>query len=228
MCEISFKRVQEMVRRFCEAEHAIVYIINAFEVVLPYCVEHLELKQINELVKVEIFNRFGRETNNFEDLRECMASLHAKARANKHIGFFDSGNVDAYENAQFDYLNRFVEAKDELSVHEVGYYIREAFLAKLDFYLADLVEFRNNSTQEFERFELELNGFLIDLVRNDANNQKRGVSQQLGLKNVNELIKSAYARNYKNDLFMYRRVLHELIGTKPETSPSLGNYIFQC
>ncbi len=200
-----------MVKRFYDAARSITYILNLFETILPHCFEHLELKQINNEIKIEILNRFAKAKLNFDDLSQCMTSLFSKAKSNnKSIGILDNLNIESYESAHFDNLNRFIEAKDELSVHEISNFMRETFLNKLDLYLADLVEFRNNSTQEFERFELELNRFLINLMSNDnfGNNQKV-------LQLANEiLLKDNNNKNYRNNLSTYRQVINVFIDTK--------------
>jgi hypothetical protein len=199
-----------MVKRFYDAACSITYILNVFETILPYCFEHLELKQINAEIKIEILNRFAKAKLNFNDLSECMASLFSKAKSNKSIEILDNLKIESYESVHFNNLNRFIEAKDELSVHEISNFMRETFLNKLDLYLADLVEFRNNSTQEFERFELELNRFLINLMSND-----NFVKNHKVLQFANEiLLKDTNNKYYRNNLSIYRQVINVFIDPK--------------
>lgn len=207
-CKQACVGASKLITRFAEAERAIVFILNAYETLLPFCFDNLELRELNKQIKTHILDCLtAANFNDFEDLSVCVNNLITMAEGNRSSGFMNYANFDSFDaSVQFKCLNQFVEANDKKSTHALNNWMRETFLTKLDFYCADLVEFRNVSARAFECFELELNVFLIEFVSSSVGDQRNLLEQTSHL-----FSKDKMNQTYINRIDMYRQVLVKLI-----------------
>ncbi|CAF4179913.1 unnamed protein product [Rotaria sordida] len=215
----SLDQISSFIQRFLKVEKSLKDFHHIFQCLLLYCYELLDLSEINDNLRNDIYNRICYQKQNFDDIKECIDILLNKVTCDKSIK--KDFNIN-HAKQQLEYIyqsfDNCIINKDERAIHYIGAYLRTIIMNTVDYYMNSLASFRYQTLNSIEIFEKSLHQFLLSSIRQVVKNSINNNSLTSKASSDLELFDFINS-DYDQKISEYIKVV-EIFNSNPSTIPS--------